>query len=118
MQKEAYPDINYTKGLERFMQKEEMYQTFLKQFLYDGSFEEFCAGVAMGDMGMADQALQTLRGTAGNLSLERLYHATDKAAKAIRTGRGEDELQGMLDDVNEAYIAACSAAKAHVSTME
>ena len=114
MRKETYPDINYKKGLERFMHKEDMYKTFLQQFLYDVSFEEFCAGVAMGDMGMADKALQTLRGTSANLSLEKLYHATDDAAQAIRDGYGESEMQGIIDEVKEAYMAACNAAKAHI----
>ena len=114
MRKETYPDLNYTKGLERFMHKEDMYKTFLQQFLYDCSFEEFCSGVAMGDMGMADKALQTLRGTSANLSFEKLYHATGAAAQAISDGYGEAEMQDIIEEVKEAYMSACNAAKAHI----
>ena len=49
--------IDYAKGLERFMGNEALYLEFLSKFLYDGSFQEFWAGVEMGDISMAEKAI-------------------------------------------------------------
>lgn len=105
--------IDYEKGLERFLGKEDVYDKFLAKFLYDGSFEEFCAGVSMNDMSMAEKALFTLRGTIGNLSLDRLLAAVDAAVEAIQSKKN-DEIQAAIDEVNLAYQKACDAISSQV----
>ena len=55
--------IDYAKGLERFMGNEALYLEFLSKFLYDGSFQEFWAGTEMGDISMAEKAIDTLKGS-------------------------------------------------------
>ena len=42
--------IDYAKGLERFMGNEALYLEFMSKFLYDSSFQEFWAGIEMGDL--------------------------------------------------------------------
>lgn len=99
--------IDYSLGLERFLNKEETYNKYLQRFLYDGSFEEFCAGVSMNDMAMAEKALYTLRGTIGNLSMDRLLAAVDEAVAAIHANDDAARVQKAIDEVNLAYQMAC-----------
>ena len=101
--------INYKKGLERFMGKEDVYNKYLGAFLYDGSFEEFCAGVEVNDMDMAEKALFTLRGTIGNLSMDRLLAAIDAAIAGVRSKKSDDEIDKLIGEVNNAYHMACDA---------
>lgn len=101
--------IDYKKGLERFMGKEDLYNKYLSQFLYDNSFEEFCAGVEMDDMAMAQKALFTLRGTIGNLSMNRLLEAIDAAVAAIKGNADRAELDRFIDEVHKYYQMACDA---------
>lgn len=101
--------IDYEKGIERFMGNEELYLDFLMRFLYDSSFQEFCAGVAMEDMEMAEKALYTLRGTIANLSMDRLLSAIDLALEAIHNKKEYVEIQNAIDEVNLAYQMVCDA---------
>ena len=106
--------IDYDKGLELFMGNAELYREFLMKFLYDGSFEEFCAGAAMGDLAMAEKAVHTLKGTAGNLSMTRLFTAADATVNAIHDGKKDADLQPFVDEVNEAYQVACDAVRSQL----
>ena len=63
----------------------------------------------MNDMAMAEKALYTLRGTIGNLSLERLLKAVDEAVAAIHEKNDEIKIQKAIDEVNVAYQMACDA---------
>ncbi len=105
--------IEYDKGLERFMGNADLYQKFLTKFLYDGSFEEFCEGFEMGDLVMAEKAVHTLKGTAGNLSMMTLFRATDQTVKAIRSGKAQEELRPFVKQVRLAYEMVCDAIRAH-----
>ena len=101
--------IDFARGLERFMGNTELYKKFLTKFLYDGSFAEFCVGIEMGDMSMAENAVHTLKGTAGNLSLTRLFSAADDMVHALREGKSGEDVTDLVQKVNKAYQAACDA---------
>lgn len=105
--------IEYEKGLERFMGNAALYQKFLDKFLYDGSFEEFREGFEIGDLVMAEKAVHTLKGTAGNLSMTTLFQAADQAVKAIRAGRSVDEIRPLVKQVSIAYEKVCDAIRGH-----
>ena len=105
--------IEYTKGLDRFMGNAGLYQKFLTKFLYDGSFEEFCEGYEVGDLVMAEKAVHTLKGTAGNLSMMRLFQATDQTVKAIRAGKTKEEIKPFVKQVRIAYEQACDVIRSH-----
>ena len=70
--------IDYDKGLEIFMGNRELYHQFLKKFLYNGSYEELCMGLEMGDFAMAEKAACTLKGIAGNLGMTDLSAILEK----------------------------------------
>ena len=101
--------VEYDKGLERFMGNTDLYYQFLKKFLYDGSYEEFDIGIMVGDLQMAEKSVHTLKGTAGNLSLVRLYNTADVMVKALRAGAGDEEIKAKAKDVSQAYRTTCDA---------
>ena len=74
--------VDYGKGLERFMGNVALYHKFLGKFLDDKSFSQFQADFTAGDMEKAGKSVHTLKGTAGNLSLMRLYTAADETVQA------------------------------------
>ncbi len=117
-EEKVYPDLNEKEGLERFMGNDALYKKYLEDFLYDASFIEFCTGVEMGDMGMADKALYTLMGSSSNLSLERLFHATHDAAQGIAAGMHDEEMEDLVQEVNEAYAMACDAVRNYLMSQE
>ena len=101
--------IDYDRGLDRFMGKATLYRKFLEKFLYDASFEEFRAGLATHDMLVAEQAVHTLKGTAANLSLNRVFNAADAMVKAIRRHADDATLEQLAADVEATYFEACDA---------
>lgn len=111
MKEEAYraAGIDYAQGLERFMGNAALYQQFLSQFLYDGSFEEFWAGMEMGDLQMAEKAIHTLKGTAGNLSMIRLFELSDEIVEALREGKTAEEIRTLIYETREVYEKICDA---------
>ena len=101
-------------GLERFIGNKKLYLEYLEKFLYDGSFEEFCAAVAMENAVMADEALHTLVGTSANLSLDRLHRVTVEAAAKLKENGDAEEVQALVDAVTEAYSEACIAVREYI----
>ena len=95
--------VDYEDGLDRFMGNEALYEKFLMKFLADGSYQSFVNGMESGDMHTAEQAVHTLKGTAGNLSIEPLFYAADAMVKAIRTKQSTEKLQALYKDVQDTY---------------
>lgn len=108
--------IDTESGLERFIGNKKLYIDYLEKFLYDGSFEEFCAAVAMENPIMAAEALHTLVGTSANLSLERLHQAAIEAAAKLKAGGSPDDMQGLVDKLTEAYSEACMAVREYIDS--
>ena len=106
--------INSESGLERFIGNESLYKEYLERFLYDGSFEEFCAAIAIADIAMADQSLHTLMGTSANLSLERLHFAASEAAKKIAAQETNLDVEAIVNEVAEVYNDTCMAVRQYL----
>ncbi|MCR5758587.1 MAG: Hpt domain-containing protein [Selenomonas sp.] len=100
---------DYNKGLERFMGNVALYHKFLLKFLDDTSFASFKESFAAGDLELAGKTVHTLKGTAGNLSLMRLYGAADEMVQAIRGGKSMVELEPLAKQVKEVYEETCNA---------
>ena len=95
--------INYKRGIERFMGNVKLYEEFLDKFLYDGSYEEFRTGYVTGDLGMAEKAVHTLKGTAGNLSMDRLSQVAGSVVQAIRNGESAEKLEELSNALETEY---------------
>ncbi len=95
--------IDYAAGLERFMGNKALYHKFLGKFLADASFQNFCQSLQDGDREKAEKTVHTLKGTAGNLGLMKLFHVSDEAVQAIRAGKSMDEVKEIGVRVKESY---------------
>ncbi|MBQ9376879.1 MAG: histidine kinase [Schwartzia sp.] len=114
MEEKKLLDINAKSGLERFIGDENLYREYLERFLYDGSFEEFCAAVAIADISMADQSLHTLMGTSANLSLERLHRSASDAATKIAAQETDLDVEAIVDELAEVYNDTCMAVRKYL----
>ena len=101
--------IEYSKGLERFMGNDALYQKFLGKFLNDSSFDEFCQALKAGDISQAEKAVHTLKGTAGNLSIMTVYQLADQTVKALRAGAAADDIRPLAEQLASAYEKVCVA---------
>ena len=106
--------IDPKSGLERFIGNKKLYRDYLEKFLYDGSFEEFCAATAMENTVMADEALHTLIGTSANLSLDLLHHVASEAVLQLKGNDSPENIQKVVDMVTEAYTEACMAVREYL----
>ncbi|MCR5438346.1 MAG: histidine kinase [Selenomonas sp.] len=106
--------VDYDKGLERFMGNVALYHKFLLKFLNDGSYEEFVTSLSVPDMAMAEKSVHTLKGTAGNLSLMKLFRAADDTVQAIRTTQDHEAIQKLADSVGVIYRETCDAIRKSV----
>lgn len=66
--------------------------------------------MAEGDAKGAFEAAHTLKGVAGNLSLERLYRAVEKQTEFLRDGR-MDQASAVMPEVDAAYAEVTAALK-------
>ena len=78
--------VNLTVGLERFLGNEALFEKFLRKFLLDSSFKEMSQSMEIGDTSEAFKAAHTLKGVAGNLSIDGVYHSVIPVMEALRLG--------------------------------
>ena len=100
--------VSYEIGLERFMGNEALYEDFLIKFLTDSSYKNFIESMKRGDMEQAERSVHTLKGTAGNLSLDPLFSSADAVVKAIRSNAPDDRLQELCKILDDEYNAMCN----------
>ena len=81
--------------LERFMGNEGLAERFLKKFLNDANYGKLMESVQAGDPKGAFEAAHTLKGVAGNLSMQPLM-------EDLRSDRWEEALS-LMPKVTEAY---------------
>ncbi|MDC7286814.1 Hpt domain-containing protein [Blautia schinkii] len=72
--------------LERFANMEPMLVKFLKKFAEDPSFQELSQAVADKDYPMMERSAHTLKGVAGNLGFQSLFHINQEIVDAVRAG--------------------------------
>lgn len=102
-----FPVIDYEQGLARFLGNDSLYRRFLKKFLADGSEAAFQEALKAGELEKAEKDVHTLKGTAGNLSLIRLFHAADAAVQALREGQSGESVAELAAAVAEEKREAC-----------
>ncbi len=94
--------INLETGLERFVGNESLFIDFLKKFPYDSSYNKMAAELNKKSCEEAYKAAHTLKGVAGNLSLDRLYKRMIPLVEALRKGKLE-EANSLYGAVKESY---------------
>ena len=94
----------------RFMNNEMLFNRFLEKFADDANYSLLKTAMAEGDAKGAFEAAHTLKGVAGNLSLERLYRAVEKQTEFLRDGR-MDQASAVMPEVDAAYAEVTAALK-------
>lgn len=76
--------INYEEGLKRFLGQEDLYHEILKVFIQENTMHDLEVAMKEEDYESAYRAAHTLKGEAGNLSLDWLYHSTCEFVEALK----------------------------------
>lgn len=95
--------IAYWEGVERFANKEQMYEKYLKKFLEDTNFAMLKDAVERNDVDGAFKLAHTLKGTSGNLSLLELHESCSDMVEAIRNGQ-RDNIAELFEKVEKSYL--------------
>ena len=73
-------------ALHRFLDNTKLYETCLKKFLNDKSYEEMQQGFQTGNIEDTFRAAHTLKGLSSNLGMDPLYHALQPIVETLRAG--------------------------------
>lgn len=98
------PILDYEDGLERFVNKPELYHRFLEKFQNEPVFEDLRRAMESEDYKMAFQYAHTLKGNTANLSLVRLYRATIPFVEALRDEADVEEAKKLFVTVEKAFL--------------
>lgn len=105
--------VNVDTALERFMNNEGIFVRFLGKFLNDVSMQGFLDAVEKKDFTEAFHQAHTLKGLAGNLSMDRLYDRISPVVEILRKEKLEEqEAEGVsaeAAELKEIYDQICNA---------
>lgn len=100
--------IDFNQGLRRFSNNKEMYEGCLQKFLQDPNFDGLAAALEQKDADAAFRFAHSLKGVAGNLSLQKLYLAVTPLVEELRVGHLE-QAAALFEPVRENYAQVISA---------
>lgn len=95
-------EINYEEAMARFGGAESIYQRFLKKFLKDSTYHELEEAWKKGEYQEIEKKAHTLKGVAGNLSLEKLFILSDNLVQKIRNKQYE-EITEIYEQLQKCY---------------
>lgn len=101
--------VNHIDAMERFAGNEKLFLKLLGMFSDDSSMDALIEAMSCGNWEQAERSAHSLKGVAGNLSFERLYHEAAAISKALREGN-VSEAERHLPEARQAYEKAKEAA--------
>ena len=104
--------INVSGAVERFMGNEALYYKFLIRFPEDPNYPALKQAIKAGECRKAFEAAHTLKGVAGNLSLQRLEAVLKELVEFLREGNLEQAAERMPDlegEYAKVMAAICDA---------
>ena len=87
--------VSATEGIQRFNGDKEMYEQVLRGFADDKHLEMLCEAVERQDVKAAFAAAHSLKGIAGNLSMNRLFEDIFPLVETLRAGSLENLEEGL-----------------------
>lgn len=94
--------VNYSAGVTRFMNKEEIYIKFLKRIEGDENFNILRQKINEGDAEGAFAAAHTLKGVCANLSIDGINAVVNPMVEILRSGSLEN-VEPMMKEVERIY---------------
>ena len=101
-------NIDYQGGCKRFAGNSELYEKFLKRFSSDQTFNQAMQAFEKKDAEALYNAIHTLKGVSGNLSIMTLYGLCSRFCEEYKEGN-TDNLENIFKEVaseQEKVIAA------------
>ncbi|MBR6770649.1 MAG: Hpt domain-containing protein [Lachnospiraceae bacterium] len=105
--------LDVSRGMERFLQKDEMYFRFLKRFLEDKSYEELEAAMKSKDYQKAFGHAHTLKGLLANLAITGPMEALQPLTEKLRY----EEKEG-LEEMMEEFVRRFQRAWQAIESLE
>lgn len=94
--------IDYKEGVERFANKADLYEMFLLKFPEDENYSKLLEHIKEKKLKEAFIDAHSLKGIAGNLSLNKLYGDLSELVEALRHGNSEN-LSKLENAVQKSY---------------
>lgn len=94
--------INYADLMQRFCGNESMMERFLKSFLADENYDHIISAYDKKEYELLLSSAHTLKGVAGNLSMEALFEACDHVVSDLRQNNLE-QLPQHVEKLKTAY---------------
>lgn len=104
-------DMDMDKTLARFVGNEALLFRFLRKFLADQSYAQLKQALSDGDIEAGFRASHTLKGVAGNLGLDGLFHAVSPLVEVLRSNdaSGADAMFRAVEQKYDEVIATIQA---------
>ncbi len=102
--------VSANQGIERFNGDKGLYEEMLNNFVNDKNYFSLCEALERKDVDAAFSAAHSLKGVAGNLSMNRLFDDIFPLVEILRAGSLEN-IEEHMEKVNKDYqdiIAAIS----------
>lgn len=99
-------------AIDRFLDNEEMYVSFLHKFTQDENFKGLKESIASGNVEMAFHHAHTIKGVAANLGLEGLAVSLNPLVEILRKGK-MDGAEELFSSVEEKYHVLCEIIESH-----
>lgn len=90
----------------RFMNKEDLYEKFLKKFLDDKSFKDLKIRLENNEVEEAFKCAHTLKGVSANLGLESVHQVVAPLVEDLRNGDMSD-VENKFNLLTEKYNEIC-----------
>lgn len=94
--------VSATEGIARFNGDKELYEETLKKFPNDDNYSKMCDAIEADDVTAAFRAAHSLKGVAGNLSMNRLFEDIVPMVEILRAGSME-QVEMHLEKVKQDY---------------
>lgn len=98
--------IALEEALDRFLDDDELYITFLGKFLKDKSYADLVASLADNNVEDSFMHAHTLKGVAANLGINPLYKVTSDLVEDLRVGNA-DNADIKMKKITAEYNKAC-----------
>ena len=103
--------IDYDEGVHRFAGKPEIYEKYLLKFFEGSLMDDLSDELKNNDFDKAFQTAHSLKGTAGNVSLNRFYSKICELVEMLRGENVKDTYMSAFLEAKKLYAVAEHAAK-------
>ncbi|MEA5003990.1 MAG: Hpt domain-containing protein [Christensenella sp.] len=94
-------EIDFKNSLARMCGNEQLYCKFLRKFIDDSTYSDFCAAYAQKDTEQMLHCAHTLKGLSGNLGLNKVYEHSAYIVQKLRKEEIDIDPQPLSEAYNE-----------------